>query len=52
MADFMAALRVQDGIRARALEFQILTAGRTGEVTGARWDEFDLSVRPESFRVI
>ena len=43
MADFMAALRVQDGIRARALEFQILTAGRTGEVTGARWDEFDLS---------
>jgi hypothetical protein len=27
---------------ARALEFAILTAGRTGEVLGARWDEIDL----------
>jgi integrase len=39
---FMAKLRAQEGIAARALEFLILTATRTGEVIGARWDEFDL----------
>jgi integrase len=27
----------------RALEFAILTAARTGEVIGARWDEIDLA---------
>ena len=27
---------------ARALEFAILTAARSGEVLGARWEEFDL----------
>jgi integrase len=27
---------------ARALEFAILTAARSGEVRGARWDEIDL----------
>jgi integrase len=32
---FMAALRGQDGMSARALEFLILTAARTGEVIGA-----------------
>jgi integrase len=37
---FMAALRQMDG--ARALEFVILTAARSGEVLGARWEEFDL----------
>src|SRR3954447_24333684 len=36
---FMAALRQQEGIAARALEFAILTAARTGEVIGARWAE-------------
>nr|WP_315763754.1 MULTISPECIES: site-specific integrase [unclassified Bradyrhizobium] len=36
---FMAALRVQEGVAARALEFLILTAARTGEVVGARPDE-------------
>ena len=30
-----------DGIGARALEFLILTATRTGEVIGARWDEIN-----------
>ena len=30
---------------AKALEFTILTACRTGEVLGARWDEIDLSSR-------
>jgi integrase len=35
MADFIAALRAQEGIAASALEFLILTAARTGEVIGA-----------------
>jgi len=30
-------------IAARALEFLILTAARTGEIIGAQWDEIDLS---------
>ena len=34
-------LREQQGLAARALEFCILTATRTGEVLGARWGEFD-----------
>ncbi|WP_091749077.1 integrase arm-type DNA-binding domain-containing protein [Brevundimonas sp. 374] len=39
---FMSSLRVQPGIGALALEFAILTAGRTGEVIAATWDEMDL----------
>jgi integrase len=39
---FMAALREREGVAARALEFAILTAARTGEVIGARWSEIDL----------
>jgi integrase len=39
---FLASLRGQEGIAARALEFAILTAARTGEVIGARWNEIDL----------
>jgi hypothetical protein len=31
----MATLPEQEGVAARALEFLILTAARTGEVTGA-----------------
>ena len=42
MRDFMADLRKRDGISARALEFAILTATRTGEVIGATWPEIDL----------
>jgi integrase len=42
IAEFIAALRRQEGIAARALEFLILTAARTGEVIGAQWDEVDL----------
>ena len=38
---FMVALRGQEGIAARALEFTILTAARTGEVIGARAIELD-----------
>jgi integrase len=35
-------LRAQEGIAARALEFLILTAARTGEVLGTPWSEIDL----------
>jgi integrase len=42
---FLAELRERDGIAARALEFAILTAARTGEVIGARWAEIDLDAR-------
>jgi integrase len=45
IAAFMAQLRRQEGITARALEFLILTAGRTSEVIGAKWGEFDLAER-------
>jgi integrase len=38
---FLALLRKQEGTAARALEFAILAAARTGEVLGARWDEID-----------
>ena len=40
---FMAELRAQEGVAARALEFAILTAARTGEVIGARWDEINIA---------
>jgi integrase len=39
---FMTNLQGQGGVAARALEFAILTAARTGEVIGATWDEIDL----------
>jgi integrase len=40
---FMAQLREQKGIAALALEFAILTAARTSEVTGATWPEVNLA---------
>lgn len=39
---FVAELRALQSISARALEFTILTATRTGEVLGAQWAEIDL----------
>ena len=39
---FMAELRALPGVPARALEFTILTAARTGEARFARWSEVDL----------
>ena len=42
---FMADLRGRDGMGARALEFAILTAARSGEVRKARWPEIDLEAR-------
>jgi integrase len=39
---FLASLREREAVSARALEFLILTAGRTGEVIGAHWSEINL----------
>ncbi len=39
---FMADLRTREGTGALALEFTILTAARTNETLGAKWDEIDL----------
>ena len=39
---WFAALQARDGLGARALEFLTLTATRSQEVRGARWDEIDL----------
>ena len=39
----MGSLREHGVVAARALEFAILTAARTGEVMGARWSEIDWS---------
>jgi integrase len=39
---FIEALRQQPGIAARAVEFAVLTAMRSGEVRGAKSAEFDL----------
>ena len=38
---FMVRLRAAEGMGARALEFAILTAARSGEVRGATWAEID-----------
>ena len=40
---FMVDLRSRETVSARALEFTILTAKRTAEVTGARWPEINLA---------
>lgn len=45
LGDFMTALREMEGTSARALEFAILTAARTGEVIAATWPEFDLQAK-------
>jgi integrase len=42
---FMQQLRAVDGMGARALEFAILTAARSGEVRGATWFEIDLGAK-------
>jgi len=42
---FMADLRRIEGMSARALEFAVLTAARSGEVRGARWGELNLAER-------
>ena len=39
---FLANLRRRAAVAARALELLVLTAARTGEVIGSRWNEIDL----------
>ncbi|MEJ1935310.1 integrase arm-type DNA-binding domain-containing protein [Nostoc sp. NIES-2111] len=41
VAAFLGRLRAAQGVSARALEFAILTAARSGEVLGATWAEID-----------
>lgn len=43
--EFMTTLRTQSGVAALALEFAILTAVRSGEARGARWEEINLKDR-------
>ena len=45
MGAFMVRLRAADGLGARALEFAILTAARSGEVRGALWSEIDRNTK-------
>ncbi len=42
VAEFIASLRQRSGMAARALEFTILTAARSGETRGMTWAEVDL----------
>jgi len=41
--EFVTSLRALSGTAPLALEFMFLTATRTGETVGARWDEVDLA---------
>lgn len=41
----MDEISKRKGVAARALEFTILTAARTGEIIGARWSEMDLEAK-------
>ena len=43
MPKFMAELSKRDGVSPRALMFAILTAARSGEVRGMRWNEISLT---------
>ncbi len=45
IGSFMAELRMREGISAKALEFAILTAARSGEVRGVTWGEIDIANR-------
>ncbi len=45
LPEFLVALRAQEGIAARALEFAILTAARSGEIRGAKWSEIDTEAK-------
>jgi integrase len=45
MYDFMQKLHSHESVAARALEFTILTAARTGETIGAQWSEIDMAAK-------
>lgn len=42
---FITSLQQRGGVAAKALEFLILCASRTGEVIGATWNEIDLAAK-------
>ena len=43
LPEFIVRLRAQKSVAARALEFTILTAARTGETIGTQWDEANMA---------
>jgi integrase len=45
IGEFMVALKACEGMAAKAIEFAVLTACRSGEVRDAQWTEFDLTER-------
>tara|TARA_B110000503_G_C7131389_1_gene406947 strand:- start:572 stop:1810 length:1239 start_codon:yes stop_codon:yes gene_type:complete len=45
IGSFVQSLRERKGTGAKALEFTILTAARSGEVRGALWDEIDVATK-------
>ncbi|MQB20520.1 site-specific integrase [Agrobacterium tumefaciens] len=45
LSAFMKKLAEVRGVSARALEFTILTAARSGETRGAVWEEFDFAAK-------
>jgi len=48
--NFMDALRQRHGVGVSALEFTVLTAARSGDTIGARWDEMELKAIPVTTR--
>ncbi|MGR2922987.1 tyrosine-type recombinase/integrase [Acinetobacter sp. 1125_18A] len=45
LAEFVQHLRHKNGISPKALEFAILTACRSGEIFGAKWQEIDFEYK-------
>jgi integrase len=45
LPSFMQQLRAREGVAARALQFLIMTAARTGSVLDARWSEIDFDAK-------
>jgi integrase len=45
IAEFMTKMRSDASITARALEFIVLTAARSGEAVGSTWDEIDFDAK-------
>lgn len=45
IGSFVEDLRAREGVAARAVEFALLTACRSGEVRGATWEELDMEAK-------
>ncbi len=43
--EFVIALRAKNNVTSLAMEFMLLTACRTGEVVGAKWNEIDFDAK-------